>query len=151
MTRSTTDRSLLTRRLFSLTAALILTPGFRLNGVSSPSPIYPLSARVVSPRYCSSPCSLKTKASCLAPGSGCFMARSLPSRVQMTWWLKPARLCLPEKFILLSQRQFQAGINVPSTTSEPGTSSACSSGLISGSRISRSAFSTRVIVLETVG
>ena len=39
ITRSTTERNLLIRRLFSFSTALILTPAFRLTGVSNPSPM----------------------------------------------------------------------------------------------------------------
>lgn len=38
----------------------------------------------------------------------------------MTWWLTPARLCFPEKFVAPSERQFQVGMSVPSITKDPG-------------------------------
>lgn len=71
--------------------------------------------------------------------------------VQMTWWLRPACLCLPEKLVLPSERHFQTGMSVPSMTSDPGGLSALSRVWMSGLKIFTSAFSIRLIVLETVG
>ena len=73
-----------------------------------------------------------------------MIANSLPFKVQITWWLKPVRLCLPEKSVCPGEAQFQTGINVPSTTSDPGTFLRVSSAgtLNSGSCVS--AFSLAV-------
>ena len=68
----------------------------------------------------------------------------------MIWWLKPAHLCLHEKFIIPSDCQFQVGSIVPSTTSEGGISRACGAGLGSELRAFTSAFSIRLIALEGV-
>ena len=50
-----------------------------------------------------------------------MIANSLPFKVQITWWLNPVRLCLPENSVLPGEDQFQTGIKVPSMTSDPGT------------------------------
>lgn len=69
----------------------------------------------------------------------------------MTWWLKPARLCLPEKFVLPSERQFQVGIRVPSITKEPGDSRQFFKGGTSGVRTLVRACSMVLMAREMVG
>lgn len=69
----------------------------------------------------------------------------------MTWWLTPVRLCFPEKFVALSEHQFQVGMSVPSITEDPGVISADSMGFIRGLSTLASAFSMLMMVLETVG
>ena len=69
----------------------------------------------------------------------------------MTWWLKPVRLCLPEKFVFPSERQFQVGTRVPSTTKEPGTSRLIFKGCSRGLKTFASAFSIVLMVREMVG
>lgn len=49
------------------------------------------------------------------------MASSFPFKVQITWWLKTVRLCLPENSVCPGEDQFQTGIKVLSMTSDPGT------------------------------
>ena len=71
--------------------------------------------------------------------------------MQITWWLKPARLCLPEKFVLPSERQFHVGIRVPSMTKDPGALRLSPRGRFSGVRIFSSALSMVLIARETVG
>lgn len=62
-----------------------------------------------------------------------MIARSLPARGgQATWWLNPARLCFPEKFVIPHERQFLMGTSVSSITSEPGIASAFSSSFTFG-------------------
>ncbi len=63
-----------------------------------------------------------------------MIANSLPFKVQITWWLKPVRLCLPENSVCPGEAQFQVGMSVPSTTREPGAHSASFSGFTAGSR-----------------
>lgn len=48
----------------------------------------------------------------------------------MTWWLKPAFICLLEKFVVPDERQFQVGIRVPSSIKDPGCLARGSKGWI---------------------
>ncbi len=59
-------------------------------------------------------------------------SQGLPSGGAGPWWLNPARLCFPEKFVLPHERQFLMGTSVSSITSEPGIASAFSSGFTFG-------------------
>ena len=61
------------------------------------------------------------------------------------------RLCLPENSVCPGEAQFQTGMRVPSTTSDPGTFLRVSSaGTLSSGNFSK-AFSIRWMALEIVG
>lgn len=48
------------------------------------------------------------------------MANNLPFKVQITWRLNRALLCLHENSVRSCEAEFHTGINVPSTTGDPG-------------------------------
>src|SRR5438105_8303061 len=113
--RSMTYRYWLTTLLNSLCHSSSSPSAGFLNGVVTPHPTYPLSAKAFDSLKCWSSWRSNALASWVFPGSGSEMYRRFPERSHTYWCWFPVSLCLPDHRSFLSFHD-QQGCSEPSIT-----------------------------------